>query len=172
MTNLGTNTNTGSIFEWLNIFDNFCMTFFDHRDAIIWAHSRAKTQKQKTIKVINFCNSSYSWARIMSHRLLFDTNRRCQPWYFAYFCFFWHSSYKHPSIGWEAFQVPSLPFIAECGESKRGFAWSTHTCHDGHSIFFKRNIDISEIMGGDSKEVYRVGHKQKEGKWIRQYRNI
>lgn len=58
LTNLGTNTDTGSGLLFSEVFHHILVGFFDHWRPIMWTDSDTQSEEKETIEIIYFCDSS------------------------------------------------------------------------------------------------------------------
>lgn len=57
---LRTDTNTGTVLLFLEVIHDILMGLFYHRCIVMRTHTGSETEEEKTVKIVNFSNSSDS----------------------------------------------------------------------------------------------------------------
>lgn len=137
LSNLRTDTNSCSRLLFSEIVHNILVCALGHRSTIVWTDPDTECEEEKAIKIVYFCYSPYSRARIVGNSFLFDTDSRGQSSDFLYLCFLRHTTDKHTRIGRERLEISPLTLVAECGKGKGGLTRSAHAGDDGEGILGK-----------------------------------
>lgn len=153
-----------SFLKLRNIFDNiFDTIFFERNRWMIDTIGCTNTRKKKSIKIIDFRNSTNRRTRIVWYCFLMDCNSRGESSNLPNMCCLRDIWDNCTSIRRKWLKISSLSFSIECIESKWGFPRTRNTRYNSKGIFWYRDRDIFEIVcfGTDNLDSFRHINKIK-----------